>query len=177
MPSFLRRVIINSRLSIFVIFSPSINTSPAVGSIKRLTNLIRVDLPLPDKPIITNISPCSTEKDVWLTPTVIPVFLNISSFFSPFFKRFNPSSGLLPNIFVIFFTSILPINNSLLKNVNFFLFLSMNLFILSVCQVLLFSITLLILTKSGTLYKLYIPLFMYVLYVQFILYLIIKRKS
>ena len=38
------------------------NTLPSVGSINRLIIRTNVDLPLPDSPIITNISPDSTSS-------------------------------------------------------------------------------------------------------------------
>jgi len=106
MLNFFLLVFINSALSIFAKSSPSINTLPALGSIKRLINLTKVDFPLPDNPIITNISPEKTLNDTWFTPTVIPVSFKISAFVFPPSNSFIPSFGFLPNTLVNFLTSI-----------------------------------------------------------------------
>src|SRR5450755_827356 len=53
--------------------SPSRSTSPAVGSISRVRQRTRVDLPLPDRPITTNTSPWATSKVTSRTATVVPV--------------------------------------------------------------------------------------------------------
>jgi hypothetical protein len=48
---------------------PSISTLPAVGSTSRLIRRIRVDLPEPERPISTKISPSGTSNDTSCTPT------------------------------------------------------------------------------------------------------------
>nr|BFE87330.1 hypothetical protein GCM10020093_099310 [Planobispora longispora] len=53
--------------------SPAIEISPAVGSISRVRQRTRVDLPLPDRPITTNTSPGRTEKLTSLTAATHPV--------------------------------------------------------------------------------------------------------
>ena len=42
---------------IAVTFSPSMTISPPVGSIKRVRQRTIVDLPLPERPMMTNVSP------------------------------------------------------------------------------------------------------------------------
>ena len=48
---------------------PSTRTLPAVGVINRLRQRTRVDLPLPDSPMTTTISPSFTSKEALFTPT------------------------------------------------------------------------------------------------------------
>jgi hypothetical protein len=64
-----------------------------------------VDLPLPDKPIITNISPFFTSKDTLSAPTVVPKCLNIYFLLLQAFNNFNAFPMPGPNILVTFFTS------------------------------------------------------------------------
>ena len=52
--------------------SPSINMLPDVASVNLEMHLSRVDLPEPDKPITTSISPLETSKEALLTPTIHP---------------------------------------------------------------------------------------------------------
>ena len=58
----LRRTSCKSSLFILAISLPSIYISPLVGSINRFNKRIKVDLPEPESPIITNISPSFTSK-------------------------------------------------------------------------------------------------------------------
>ncbi len=59
--------------------SPSINTSPAVASISRVTVRIRVDFPLPDSPMTTNTSPGATSNETSRTAATQPVFSSSSA--------------------------------------------------------------------------------------------------
>src|SRR5690606_11303501 len=52
---------------------PSSTTEPAVGSMSRVRQRIRVDLPDPERPMTTKISPGSTSKETSRTATVHPV--------------------------------------------------------------------------------------------------------
>ena len=52
--------------------SPSIKILPPVASVNLEIHLSRVDLPEPDKPITTSISPFETSKDALFTPTMHP---------------------------------------------------------------------------------------------------------
>ena len=49
-------------------------TSPAVGSISRVSSRTSVDLPEPERPMTTKTSPGATSKETSLTPTTQPVF-------------------------------------------------------------------------------------------------------
>src|SRR5699024_1877739 len=104
--NFLRRTSRSSFLSILDKSSPLISILPSVGSINRLINRMSVDFPLPESPIITNISPSRTENDARLTPTVLPVFFNISSFVNPSSKYFKACFEFLPKTFERLFISI-----------------------------------------------------------------------
>ena len=64
----------NSLPLIFVTSTSSILTVPEVGSINLEIHLTKVDFPLPDKPITTNVSPFSIEKLTSFTATTCPVF-------------------------------------------------------------------------------------------------------
>ena len=74
------------------------NTSPEVGSINRLMCRIKVDFPEPDKPIHTNVSPSSIDKETLSRPTVCPVFSNTSSLLAPSWTIGRTFVGLSPNI-------------------------------------------------------------------------------
>ena len=70
----LRRSSRSSDSLALVMSCPSITTSPAVGSISRVRQRTRVDLPDPDSPITTKTSPGATSNDTSLTPTTQSVF-------------------------------------------------------------------------------------------------------
>ena len=53
--------------------SPSNISVPLVGSVERVRQRTSVDLPEPDRPITTNISPCPTSKLTSRTAAVQPV--------------------------------------------------------------------------------------------------------
>ena len=76
--SLVRRSTRRAAASIAVTSSPSMRTVPDVGSINRDRQRINVDLPLPDRPITTNVSPRSTSNDIDRTATVWPVTAWIS---------------------------------------------------------------------------------------------------
>ena len=82
-----RRICNNSLSDTLAISVPLITTSPEVGFISRLIQRSRVDLPLPDNPIITNISPSSIERFASFTATVHPVAFNISLLLLPSFNK------------------------------------------------------------------------------------------
>src|SRR5699024_10829695 len=103
---FFRRILRSSSLFIFVTFSSSSHTFPAVGSIKRFNMRTSVDFPLPESTMLTKTSPDFTSKDARLTPTVIPVNLRMSSFVLFSSKYFIACCGRLLNIFVKFSTFI-----------------------------------------------------------------------
>ena len=90
-----------------VMFSPSIRTSPLVGSIRRLRRRTNVDLPEPDNPMMTNISPSSMARLAFCTPTVNPVLSKIWSLFIPDPNNSKARLGCSPNILYRFFTSSL----------------------------------------------------------------------
>ena len=46
---------------------------PPVASVNLEIHLRSVDLPEPDKPITTNISPFATSKEALFTPTIHPL--------------------------------------------------------------------------------------------------------
>ena len=54
-------------------FWPSTSISPSLGSISRLRWRTRVDLPEPDKPMMTNTSPAGMVSEIWFNPTEQPV--------------------------------------------------------------------------------------------------------
>ena len=56
---------------------PSIKIFPAVAAVKREMQRSKVDLPEPDNPITTKISPLCTSKEALFTPTTQPALLNV----------------------------------------------------------------------------------------------------
>ncbi|UWN51209.1 hypothetical protein ASALC70_03434 [Alcanivorax sp. ALC70] len=78
-----RRTSISSLRLMLVMSRPSSSTEPAVTSMSRLSMRTMVDLPEPDSPMTTKISPSRMSKLASETPTVIPVFSKISSFPKP----------------------------------------------------------------------------------------------
>ena len=62
MPILLLRISRRRESLTLVMSSPSISSSPAVGSLSRLIIRSTVDLPEPERPITTNISPVPMEK-------------------------------------------------------------------------------------------------------------------
>ena len=65
-----RRMRRSSAGSAAVTSVPSQRIVPSVGSIRRLMQRSRVDLPEPDRPMITRNSPGSTVKLTWRSATV-----------------------------------------------------------------------------------------------------------
>src|SRR3954464_11764812 len=63
----------NSAASSWFRFRPSISIVPLLGSMSRLSKRTSVDLPEPDKPMITNSSPSWTSKETSWTARVAPV--------------------------------------------------------------------------------------------------------
>ena len=75
--------------------SPFILTSGAVNLSTLMMAFPNVDLPEPDKPITTNISPFETSKEALFTPTMHPIFWNVFASTFPFaswsiFLAFSP---------------------------------------------------------------------------------------
>ena len=66
--------------SAFRMSSPSNRTSPAVGSMRRVMQRTSVDLPLPDRPMTTNISPGRTSNETSRIAIMDPVLARSSSF-------------------------------------------------------------------------------------------------
>ncbi|CAM5640202.1 hypothetical protein SVIOM342S_08497 [Streptomyces violaceorubidus] len=60
-------------LSIARTSSPSMAMDPAVGSMRRVRQRTRVDLPEPDRPMTTKTSPLRTSKETSATAAVQPV--------------------------------------------------------------------------------------------------------
>jgi hypothetical protein len=93
----LRRSAVNSPRRAVTTSRPSMSTWPAVGSTSRLIRRIRVDLPEPESPMRTNISPSWTSNDTSCTPTIWPVRAKISSFVDPAASMSSACLGLVPN--------------------------------------------------------------------------------
>ncbi|EAU52706.1 hypothetical protein OM2255_04240 [Rhodobacterales bacterium HTCC2255] len=73
---------------------PSINICPSVGSNNRLKCLTNVDFPLPERPMIQNISPLFTDKLTSATPTTALYLFKTSALLSPSSRiARNASSG------------------------------------------------------------------------------------
>ena len=68
---------------------------PAVMGSRPLTMRMRVDLPEPDRPMTTKISPLSTSKEVSMTAAVCPDFLSWSRVL-PALSFLTPSDGRRP---------------------------------------------------------------------------------
>ena len=77
---------------------------PDVGSISRVRQRTRVDLPEPERPMITKTSPGATSKETSLTPTTQPVFSLRSARDSSASGVPRTLSELRPKIFQRFFT-------------------------------------------------------------------------
>ncbi len=66
-----------------------------------------VDLPEPERPMRTNISPFLTSKETSYRPTLLEVMLWTSSLLFPSLRSASASSGRLPKIFERFLTRII----------------------------------------------------------------------
>ena len=104
--SFLR-ICSNSCLEAFEMSVSLIMISPEVGRIRRFIQRSKVDFPLPDSPMITNISPSLIERLASFTATVHPVAFNISSLVLPSFSIFSALCFSFPKIRYRFLISIL----------------------------------------------------------------------
>lgn len=93
----LRRSAVSSERGTAATSRPSISTLPAVGSTRRLIKRISVDLPEPERPMSTKISPSLTSKETLCTPTICPVRAKTSSFVAPPASMSIACLGLLPN--------------------------------------------------------------------------------
>ena len=80
-------------------FSPSMKTSPAVGSIKRVKHRTSVDLPEPERPMTTKTSPSATSKETSLTAATHPVCSNSSGLLNCAFGVPMMELGLGPKTF------------------------------------------------------------------------------
>ncbi|VXB92825.1 hypothetical protein PSCLAVI8L_210023 [Pseudoclavibacter sp. 8L] len=81
---------------------PWITMLPAVGSSRPLRVRMRVDLPEPERPMTTKISPCLTSKVASMTAAVTPA--PSSDLGVPELSRFAASLGLRPKTLVRPFT-------------------------------------------------------------------------
>ena len=77
MPIFLRLISISSLSVALRRSTPSNLIEPVVGSTSRDIQRTRVDLPDPDKPIITKISPCIIWTSTARTAPIIPSAFNV----------------------------------------------------------------------------------------------------
>jgi hypothetical protein len=62
-------------------------------------HLMSVDLPEPDKPITTKVSPLATSKDTSRTPTVHPVSVSTSALVAPVAHSSMARCGCCPKTF------------------------------------------------------------------------------
>ena len=92
----LRRSARSALASICAMSWPSNSTWPAVGSIRRLSSRTSVDLPEPDRPMTTKISPSCTAKLASLTPSVWPVRSKMAALSRPSRTRCIASCGRSP---------------------------------------------------------------------------------
>jgi hypothetical protein len=90
MPILRLRTSRNSLADIFEMLSPSRKTFPSVGSFRPLMARNIVDFPLPERPMITKISPLFTSKLLSKAPMVEPVALSTSALLLP--ERFISSA-------------------------------------------------------------------------------------
>ena len=75
---------------------PSITMRPAVGSIKRFSRRTRVDLPEPDRPMMTKISPAWMCRFASNTAMEWPVWARMSCLDTPCRTRSRAVSGASP---------------------------------------------------------------------------------
>src|SRR4051794_19602254 len=68
-----RRISRRRLLSAWAMSTPSTHTCPMVGSIRRGKQRSKVDLPLPERPITTKVSPGKTSNETSRTATMLPV--------------------------------------------------------------------------------------------------------
>ena len=86
---------------------------PVVGSISRLMQRTNVDLPLPDRPITTNISSSLISKDTSFTAITCPVCSSISCLVEPLPELAIILSGSVPKTFQTFWHEILILFSSI----------------------------------------------------------------
>ncbi len=103
----LRRSATSSRAGMVVMSRPPSRMLPAVGSMRRLMSRISVDLPEPERPMSTKISPSRTEKLASRTPTTLPVCWKICSLSLPARSSSRACSGRLPKTLKRLLTVIL----------------------------------------------------------------------
>lgn len=104
---FLERTPRSSRSLSSVRSWPPKRTCPAVGSDRPLSMRSSVDLPDPDSPMTTKISPGSTVKDASMTAAVVPSARSSSRASSPWRSRSTAWSGFLPKTLYRFSASSL----------------------------------------------------------------------
>ncbi|MCY1447356.1 hypothetical protein D9M71_639730 [compost metagenome] len=78
--------------------SCSTNSLPRLTVFKPLMQRSKLDLPEPDKPISTQISPLLMSRLAFSTPTTRPVFFRICSRVRPWSSRLRASRGCLEKI-------------------------------------------------------------------------------
>src|SRR5680860_362562 len=91
---------------------------PAVGSIRRFRQRTRVDLPLPDRPMTTKVSPRSMSSETSCSPTVWPVCSRISSLVLSFCSSGRMVSGSGPNTLLRLRISMNAISDCLFRGVQ-----------------------------------------------------------
>ena len=94
----LRRSARNCPLVRLLMSVPSTRMRPAEGSINRLSRRTSVDLPEPDKPMTTKISPASMVKVASNTPIELPVRSRISCLLQPWRTSSSACCGASPKI-------------------------------------------------------------------------------
>ena len=97
--TFCRRNWVSSRLLYLRTSSPSTLISPVVGSISRIRQRMRVDLPLPERPMTTNVSPRDTSKLTFCRATTQPVSSWISALVLSAYSGVMTDLGFFPNTF------------------------------------------------------------------------------
>src|SRR5699024_11799800 len=102
---FSRRKVRMAWLLRFPTSSPEIVSDPAVAGSRPLTMRMRVDLPDPDRPMTTNISPDSTLKEASITAAVVPSSRSWSRV-ARLRRRSTARLGFRPNTWYLFYSCI-----------------------------------------------------------------------
>ena len=106
MPKLWRRNSRSAAGAIAVTSAPRTRMVPLLGSISRFRQRSIVDLPLPDRPMTTRISPSATSKLTWLRPTAVPVRASTAARSSPASSIARASALRSPNTLVTSCTSM-----------------------------------------------------------------------
>jgi len=106
MPNVWRRKLRSAAGAIAVTSAPRTRMVPLLGCTRRFRQRSRVLLPLPDRPMTTRISPSTTSKLTWFSPTAVPVFASTVARSSPAFSIASASASRAPNTLLTRRTSI-----------------------------------------------------------------------